>query len=116
MSLLFPLSGPIVSLTDAATIAVDAAAGTLLRVTLTASRTMGVPSNPKDGQLIMFEITQGGTGSYTITWTSGAGGYLFGTALPAPTLGTAVGAYDYVGFRYKASANRWVCLAALGGF
>jgi hypothetical protein len=116
MARLYPLAGLPVTLTDAATIAVNAAAGNYFKVTLTASRTMGVPTNPVDGQLIMFQIKQGGTGSYTINWTSGAAGYQFGTVLVAPTLDTAVGAYNYVGFRFDATANRWNCLAALGGF
>lgn len=116
MALAYPVSPLVVALTDASTIAVNAAAGSFFKVTLAASRTMGAPTNPKDGQMIMFQIKQGGSGSYTITWTTGAGGYQFGTVVTAPTLGTAVGAYDYVGFKYDSVADRWNCLAAVGGF
>ena len=60
----------VVSLTDAATIAVDASLGNDFRVTIGGSRTMGNPANPADGQQIIFQITQGGAGSAAITWGS----------------------------------------------
>ena len=46
-------------LTDAATIAVDASLGNDFRVTIAGNRTMGNPSNPTDGQKIIFQVTQG---------------------------------------------------------
>lgn len=49
-----------VTLTDAATVAVNAAAGSVQSVNLTAARTFGAPSNPMDGQtltLLMFQST-----------------------------------------------------------
>lgn len=94
-----------VDLTDGATIAVDASAGNLLRVTLGGNRTIAAPSTPSDGQQIRFELAQDGTGSRTVTWASGAGGYTFDT--PAPTLSTTPGARDYVVFVYSVTANRW---------
>ena len=103
-------------MTDAATIAVNAALGSDFRVTIAASRTMGAPSNPTDGQKLIFEITQGTGGSFTITWTSGAGGYEFGTMLPAPTLSTTAGLMDIVGFSYNTTKARWLCVAFVGGF
>jgi hypothetical protein len=95
-----------VTLTDAATIAVDASLGNLFRVTLGGNRTMGAPSTPSDGQMISFEILQDGTGSRTLTWASGAGGFQFDA--PTPTLTTAVGARDFLRFSYNTSANRWI--------
>src|SRR5689334_12983030 len=82
------LAPAVVNLTDAATIAVDASLGNDFRVTLAASRTMGTPANPTDGQKITLDITQGSGGSNTITWGSG---YEFSTGLPQPTLSTAAG-------------------------
>ena len=76
------------ALADAATIAVNVVLGNDFWVTLGGNRTMGAPSNPVDGQTITFELIQDGTGSRTVTWTSGTGGYSFGAAT-APTLSTA---------------------------
>lgn len=98
---------PIVfGLTDAATILVNAQNGNVQGVTITASRTMGAPSNPLDGMPLVFSVKQGGAGSFTISWTGGAGGYTFGTG-SAPTLTTTAGATDYVGFRYNAGIGKW---------
>ena len=111
-----PFVLPAVNLTDAATIATNAALGNNFRVTLGASRTLGAPSNPTDEQMCMWEIKQGGTGNNILTLASGAGGFLFGTDLTAITLSTAVGVTDLLGCRYIASANRWWVIAFLRGF
>lgn len=97
-----------VTLTDAATIAVNAALGNNFKVTLTASRNMGAPSNPADGQIIKFRIIQGGTGSYLITWNAV---FDFTTTVPAPTLQTAVAKEDYAIFEYSSTAVKWRALA-----
>jgi hypothetical protein len=105
----------VVALTDASTIAVNAALGNDFRVTIAASRTMGVPSNPVDGQRIDFIVTQGGAGSFTITWSSASGGYSFGTA-GAPTLTTTAGKADIVGFVYNAALTKWLYLGSSLGY
>jgi hypothetical protein len=104
-----------VTLTDASTIAVNAALGNDFRVTIAASRTMGVPSNPVDGQRIDFMITQSGAGSFTITWSSSSGGYSFGAG-SAPTLTTTTGKTDIVGFAYSAALSKWLYLGSSLGF
>lgn len=109
------LSPVVTALTDAATIAVNAALGNDFYVTLGGNRTMGAPSSPSDGQKITFEIIQDGTGSRTLTWTGGAGGYAFGSG-SAPTLSTAAGATDQAAFRYSARKNAWLYLGTTGGF
>ena len=91
------------ALTDAATISVDASQGNDFRVTLGASRTMGNPANPANGQQIIFQITQGSGGSATITWGTA---YEFSTGLPQPTLSTAAGQTDLLGFIYNAAKRR----------
>jgi hypothetical protein len=108
-----PLSRSVNNLTDATTIAVDAGLGTLHKVTLTASRTMGVPTNAADGSVITFKIQQGGSGSYTITWDAV---YQFSTNLPAPVLSTAVGSKDYISFAYDSSAAKWHCISYVLGY
>ena len=51
-----------VALTDAATIATDATASSLFRVTLAGNRTLGNPTGAFDGQRIMWEIKQDAIG------------------------------------------------------
>jgi hypothetical protein len=98
----------VVALTDAATILVDASLGNDLRVTLGGNRTIGAPSNPADGQRIVFHLTQDGTGSRTVTWTSTAGGYSFGSTGTAPILTTTAGKTDLVGFIYNTTIGKWL--------
>jgi len=81
------------TLTDAATIAWNTASGRVASVTLTASRTMGAPTNLKIGTYIL-NVIQGGTGSYGITWNS----VFKWPAGVAPSLSTAVGARDLFTF------------------
>jgi hypothetical protein len=104
---------PVVALTDAATIVINAALGVDFRVTLAGNRTMGAPSNPTDGQRILFQITQDGTGSRTLTWNAA---YEFSSALPSPTLSTAAGATDLAGFIYNATKTKWLFVAFINGF
>lgn len=109
------VSPKVTQLTDAATIAVNAALGNDFYVTLGGNRTVGAPTNPTDGQTIRFEVIQDGTGSRTLTWASGAGGYAFGSGT-APTLSTAAGATDLAAFRYSSRKNAWLYLGTTGGF
>jgi hypothetical protein len=109
-----------VPLTDASSVAVNAQLGNYFRLTMTsgvgASRTIAAPSNPVDTQLILFELIQDSTGSQTVTWTSGAGGYEWGTDVPVPTLTTTASKADYVGFVYNATANIWRGIAVARGY
>lgn len=109
------LSPRVVTLTDAATIAVVASLANDFRVTLGGNRTMGAPSSPADGQVITFEIIQDSTGTRTLTWTSGAGGYSFGSGA-APVLSTAAGATDLAAFRYSAAKAQWLALGSSLGY
>lgn len=100
------------ALTDAATITVNAAAGDLQTVTLGGNRTMAAPTNPVNGQMLMFKLKQDATGSRTVTWNAI---YQFTTDLPSPTLSTAANISDYVGFIYDSVSTKWNCIAyALG--
>lgn len=110
---LAPAGAPAVALTDAATIAVNAALGNLFRVTLAGNRTLGAPSNPADGQVVSFEITQDATGSRTLAYASA---YEFSTTLASPTLSTAAGKVDLLSFRYSSVASKWRCTLINLGF
>ncbi|MHC4620002.1 MAG: hypothetical protein ACYTEQ_19830 [Planctomycetota bacterium] len=102
-----------IPLTDAATIAVDASLGNLFTVTLGGNRTLGAPTNPKQGQMIVFRVKQDGTGSRTLAYNSI---YRFSTDIPSPTLSTAANDEDYLGFIYNEAANKWDCIGKVFGF
>jgi hypothetical protein len=58
------------TLTDAATIAWDASANQVTSVEITASRTMGAPTNQVDGAVYVLMIKQDSTGGFTMSWNS----------------------------------------------
>ncbi len=107
------LAPAVVSLTDAATITVDASVGNDFRVTIAGNRTMGNPANPTDGQQIIFQVTQGSSGSFTLAWGSA---YEFSVGLPQPTLSTTAGHIDLLGFIYNATKSTWLFAAFVNGF
>ena len=98
------------ALTGASTITVNAALGNAFNLTLSSSAwTLGNPSNPVDGQVIRFRLTQGAGGSFLLTFGTaydfGAGG--------APVLSTTAGKVDILSFEYVASISKW-CYAGSG--
>lgn len=93
-------AGAIVTLTDAATVAVDMGTFLNAQVTLGGNRTLGNPTNTKEGQSGFIKIIQDGTGSRTLSYGTSwefAGG-------TAPVLSTAANATDYL-FYTVASAT-----------
>jgi len=83
------------TLTDAATIAWDTATSQVATFTFVSSnRTMGAPTNLKNGAFYALAVIQNG-GSNTLTWNS----VFKWAAGTAPTLSTAAGAKDYFTFR-----------------
>jgi hypothetical protein len=107
------LAPAVVGLSDASTITVDASLGNDFRVTIAGNRTMADPTNATDGQKIVFQITQGAGGSFTLTWGSG---YLFSPNLPQPTLSTPAGQTDLLAFIYNAALGKWLLVAYVVGF
>lgn len=90
-----------VTLTDAATIAVDMATFFNTTVTLGGNRTLGQPSNTKVGQSGVIRIVQDATGSRTLAYHADyefAGG-------TAPVLSTAANSQDLLFYQVLA-ANR----------
>lgn len=90
-----------VTLTDAATIAVDMNTFINAVVTLAGNRAMGNPTNEKVGQSGCIRIVQDGTGSRTLSYGTDwefAGG-------TAPTLSTAAGSNDLL-FYHVIASNR----------
>ena len=86
---------PNIALTDAATIAWNTATGQTATFTfVSTNRTMGAPTNLKDGAFYALAVIQS-TGLNTLTWNA-VFKWANGTA---PTLSTAAGAKDYFVFR-----------------
>jgi hypothetical protein len=84
-----------VALTDAATVAVDLSLGINFSLTIGGNRTLGAPSNTKNGQAGEIIITQDGTGSRTLAYHANwkfAGG-------SDPVLSTAAGTVDVLSYK-----------------
>ena len=103
----------VVALTDAATVSVDASAGSDFRLTIGGNRTLGNPANQVNGQQIIFQVTQGTGGGFTLSYGSA---YEFSDGLPQPTLSTIAGQTDLLGFIYNAAAGTWLLAAFVNGF
>ena len=84
-----------ITLTDASTITWNTDLGQTATVTLTDNRTVGAPTNLKDGAYYGLAVYQDATGSRTLTWNS-----IFKWAsATAPTLSTAASSKDFFTFR-----------------
>jgi hypothetical protein len=105
------LTGPVtvtpVTLTDAATISVNAAASNTFKVTLGGNRTLASPTSSVDGQTITVEVIQDGTGSRTLAY---GGAYQFPASIGTPVLSATAGARDFLAFRYNADDTTWWCV------
>ena len=84
----------LVTLTDAATIAVDLSTGINFTVTLGGNRTLGAPSNTKVGQSGVIIVVQDGTGGRTLAYNAV---YKFagGTAFSIDTTASRVSLLSY---------------------
>lgn len=102
-----------VALTDAATVATDASLGDHFRVTLGGNRTLGNPTNAVDGQRLLWEIIQDGTGSRTITLDTK---FALGTDLTAVTLTTTASKRDFLGAFYNSATDKFYVTAFVKGY
>jgi hypothetical protein len=89
------------ALTDASTIAVDMSVGNNFSVTLGGNRTLGNPTNLTAGQSGVIFITQDGTGSRTLAYSS----YWDFPAATAPTLTTTANAVDVIVYTVRSSTS-----------
>lgn len=101
------------ALAFATTIVIDAAQGNDFTLTLTGPATLGNPSNPSNGQKILFAIRQDGTGNHTLVLDTA---YRLGTDIPAVTLSTAANKTDYLGCRYNSADSKWDVIAFVKGY
>lgn len=103
----------VVALTDAATIAVNAALGNQFTVTLGGNRTLGNPTGAVNGQLLLFALRQDGAGSRTITLDTK---FRLGADITSITLSTGANKTDYLGVRYHSSDDTFDVISFVGGF
>jgi hypothetical protein len=102
-----------VTLTDAATVATDASLGSYFRVTLGGNRTLGNPTNMVDGQRVIWEIIQDGTGTRTLALGSA---FALGTDITSTTLTTTASKRDFLGAVYNSTAAKWYVIAFVKGY
>lgn len=103
-------SSPWRTVTELPVTLIDASAGEHQKLTLTGNRTMGAPTTPTDGQPLVLQVIQDGTGGRTLSWNSV---FLFTNGL-APTLSNVPGAIDmFIGY-YDEATNKWL-MAQLSG-
>jgi len=100
-----PIKPAVITLTDAATIATDASKGNHFRVTLGGNRTLGNPSNPTDGQRMIWEFLQDGTGNRTITLDTK---FSVPGNMAAVTLTTVANHWDMIGVIYNSSLDKFI--------
>ena len=93
-----PVIAPVVSLTDAVSVAVNMALGNNFALTLAGNRTLSAPTGVTPGQTGHIYLVQDGTGSRTLAYNN-AYVFISGTA---PTLSTAANAVDLLVYNAQA--------------
>ena len=93
-----PVIAPVVSLTDAVSVAVNMARGNNFALTLAGNRTLEAPTGVTPGQTGHIYLVQDGTGSRTLSFAT-AYTFVNGTA---PTLSTAANAVDLLVYNAQA--------------
>lgn len=103
----------VVTLTDAATIATDASLANHFRVTLGGNRTLGNPTNPTDGQKVVWEVIQDGDGNRTLAYDTQ---FTFGTDVASCTVSTTASKRDFIGAIYNSTATKWYVTSCVRGY
>jgi hypothetical protein len=103
------------TLTDGASVAVDASLGKVHGLVAAGNRTILAPTgSPVDGQSLIIRHTASG-GARTLTLTTGSSGaFAFGTDITALTA-TASGTTDYIGCIYSSAAARFHVVSYVKG-
>lgn len=91
----------------------DASLGNHFKISATANFTLTNPTNPSDGQRVMWQITQDATGSRTITLGSA---FALGTDITAVVLSTAASKCDYLGAVYDSTTAKWQVVMFVRGY
>lgn len=102
-----------VTLADQATIATDASSSSHFRVTLAGNRTLGNPTSARDGQKILWEIIQDGTGGRTLALDTK---FVLGSDIDSSTLTTTANKRDFLGVAYNSTADKFYIIAFVRGY
>lgn len=98
------------TLTDGATVAIDASLAEMFNLSAGGNRTILAPTNPQfDGQRLLIRHYASG-GARTLTLSEGTLGFRFGTTVTALTETTS-GKYDYIGAIYNLADTIWDVVA-----
>jgi len=108
------LATAVVTLTDGATPALNAALGGTFLLTAAGNRTIGIPTNPVSGQKIVIAHLASGA-DRTLALNTGTGGFRFGTDIASLTATTS-SKTDYIGAIYSAASDKWDVVAYIKGF
>lgn len=107
-----------VTLTDGASVALDASLGTVFDLTAAGDRTVSVPTNkPASGKtkkIVIRHKASGGSRTLSLT-TGSAGAFRYGTDITGLTATTS-GKTDMIGCIYNAADDRWDVVAYAKGF
>lgn len=96
-----------VALTAAARVETNAALGNNFTLTADQNFTLANPTNPSDGQKIVWRIKQDGTGSRVITFDTKFRAGVDGL----PVLSTGIGKIDFIGAQYNLADDKWDIIA-----
>ena len=100
----------VVTLTDGATVSLDASLGNVFNLTAEGDRTILAPTNPTDGQTIRIKILASGA-NRTITLTTGAGAFVFSTYVTSPLPAIPSGKVMSLVCDYSSLNSLWTVLA-----
>ncbi|MCK9327636.1 MAG: hypothetical protein M0P69_19230 [Bacteroidales bacterium] len=104
----------VITLTDGATPALDAALGNHFRLTAAGNRTIAVPTNPTEGQKIIIEHIASGA-DRTLALNTGTGGFAYGSDITGLSA-TVSGKHDFIGAVYNSAVNKWHVIAYVKGY
>jgi hypothetical protein len=97
--------------TYAANVAMRGKDGGKHNITLTGNIVFDPPTFYSNGARIIVFIRQGGAGSYTATWTTGAGGFYFPTGYSGTLVSAVAGTADVFIFEHTTlPSSHWLCV------
>ena len=96
-------------------VAVDASLSNHFRLTLTTDCpcTVATPSNPTDGQEVLFEITQATGGNETLDWSAA---FAWSSGVAKPTITVTASKKDFVRAVYNLAATKWFVMSVTQGY
>lgn len=101
------------ALTPGTAVSVDASLNTVFTLVPAQNFTLANPTNPTNGQRIVFRIKQDGTGSRIITLGTK---YRFGADITTVVLSTAASKTDYLTVYYDSTDDKWDIVAFVKGY